>query len=796
MEISEANDKVLNAKKELEAAWDGNPLPSFVLNHDLKILRCNASATELFQKSFFQLLGKDFVELICKEEIQEEIRTSLSRKSDQSSFPVILSFLEGTYQILSQSISLERLVVYIINLDTIRLPENRTDELRLKLALESGHSGVWDFSLRLGKAYFSPEYARMLGFEPEHFPQNFSHWETLVHWEDREQIRALFENYLNGSIDSHDLEIRMYTRLGKTIWVWSRGKVVERDENDLPIRVIGTHIDITERKKTEIRTEAVIKIGQKSSRAESEDNILLLALRYLLQLTESNCGYVRICRDGLIISESGLYTVRDQSASVFMPLDSSFKLPRIIRELPIKFNLKENETVELILYNKRTEYEGIDFKEVELLGTELVHILIRKRTEDLLLTSEWNLQSIVECSPNGILILFDGNIQFYNRSSEILLSQSKNQMKNKKVSEVFGFLNGEDPFEFIQSLSNNGFAPDQNVVERNIILSNGQKKWVSFWAIEIIYNGEVSILVYLNDLSKAKDTEMQLLQSEKLATIGQLAAGVAHEINNPMAFISSNLETMRRYHKQLHTIMESVNLVLKKYQTDPTVLKILTEWDRYDVTNVLLDTSDMLEESIDGASRVVEIVRNIKSFAHVNKEESFVMCNLNEVITSAINISHHNIKYDSVVEFSFAKDLPEIPCHPQEIGQVIINLLVNAGHAIEEKKNHGLYSDIQGEKPGKIEVKTRYISSETNQQFAEIKIKDNGIGISEDIQSRIFDPFFSTKETGEGTGLGLSISMDIIRKHKGKIDLESIRCEGTTFSILLPTNLEDENGSE
>ncbi|MGE8722045.1 ATP-binding protein [Leptospira terpstrae] len=791
MEISEAIDKVLNAKKELEAAWDGNPLPSFVLNRDLKILRCNASATELFHTSFFQLLGKDFIELFWKEEIQEEIKTSLIGATAKTSFPVILSRFVGSYQIIYQPISEDRLVVYIINLDTIHVPENREEEVRLKLALESGQSGVWDFSLRLGKAYFSPEYSRMLGFEPEHFPQNFSHWETLVHWEDREQIRTLFENYLNGTIESHDLEIRMFTRSGKTIWVWSRGKVVERDENDLPIRVLGTHIDITERKKTEIRTEAVIEIGQKSSLMDSEESILLLALKNSLQLTDSNWGIVRIFREGTIIREAGLYTMRDRSTSVFMPIEASTALPKAVRELPLKFKLKDNESVELTLYNKRTEYEGIDFKEVELLGTELIHILIRKRTEDLLLASEWNLQSIVECSPNGILILVEGIIQFYNRSSEILLSQNKNQMKYKKVSDVFGFLNGEDPFEFVHSLSNNGFAPDQNVVEKNIILSNGQKKWISFWAIEIIFNGEVSILVYLNDLSKSKDTENQLLQSEKLATIGQLAAGVAHEINNPMAFISSNLETMKRYHKQLSSIVENSNILLKKYDTDPAVKQHLADWNRYDLSAILADISDMLDESIDGASRVVEIVRNIKSFAHVNKEESWVKCNLNEVITSAINISHHNIKYDSVIEFSFEKNIPEIPCHPQEIGQVVINLIVNAGHAIEEKKNHGLFPDTHNEKPGKIEIRTSLITTVGGQQFAEIKIKDNGIGIPEDILSRIFDPFFSTKETGEGTGLGLSISMDIIRKHKGKIDLESIRCEGTTFTILLPTNLED-----
>ncbi|TGM12563.1 PAS domain S-box protein, partial [Leptospira selangorensis] len=178
--------------------------------------------------------------MFWKEEIQDEIRSSGFRSSERSSFPVILSKFEGSFQILSRSISDDRIVVYLINLDSMLPPGNREEEVRLKLALESGQNGVWDFSLRQGKAYFSPHYIRMLGFDPEHFPQNFSHWETLVHWDDLEKIRTLFESYLNGSIESHDLEIRMFTKVGKIIWVWSRGKVVERDENELPIRVLGT----------------------------------------------------------------------------------------------------------------------------------------------------------------------------------------------------------------------------------------------------------------------------------------------------------------------------------------------------------------------------------------------------------------------------------------------------------------------------------------------------------------------------------------------------------------------------
>lgn len=791
MEISEAIDKVLNAKKELEAAWDGNPLPSFVLNQDFKILHCNASAIEFFQTSFFQILGKDFVELFWQEEMQDEIRSNGFRSSEQSSFPVILSKFEGSFQILSRSISGDRIVVYIINLDSILLPGKREEEVRLKLALETGQNGVWDFSLRQGKAYFSPHYIRMLGFDPEHFPQNFSHWETLVHWDDREKIRSLFESYLNGSISSHDLEIRMFTKAGKIIWVWSRGKVVERDENQLPIRVLGTHIDITERKKTEIRTEAVIQMGQSSTFIDNEEGIILLALKYAIPLTESEYGIVRLYRDGIKTIETGLSKLRHHTNSQFKTIQTQSDIPKIIRELSIILESGEKESVELILYNKRGEYEEIDFKEVELLGTELVHILNKKRTEDLLRTSEWNLQSIVECSPNGILILVEGTIQFFNRSAEILLSQNKKELQNKKLSEVFGFLNGDDPLIFLETLSNNGISPNQSVVEKNIILSNGQKRWISFWAIEIIYNRKVAILVNLNDLSKMKDTEVQLLQSEKLATIGQLAAGVAHEINNPMAFIASNLVMMKKYHEQVVSFLGNVHSILLEYKSSSEVSSLLSQWNSIDITNVISDTNDILEESIDGASRVVDIVRSIKSFAHITKEETFVDCNLNEVISSAINIVKNNIKYNCEIILTLDANLPEIKCHPQEIGQVIINLIVNAGHAIEEKKTFGLFPETQGEKPGKIEVMSRLIPAEWNQTFVEIKIKDNGIGIPEEMKSRIFDPFFSTKETGEGTGLGLSISMDIIRKHKGKIELESIRCEGSTFTILLPTNLED-----
>nr|WP_281282571.1 ATP-binding protein [Leptospira ilyithenensis] len=158
------------------------------------------------------------------------------------------------------------------------------------------------------------------------------------------------------------------------------------------------------------------------------------------------------------------------------------------------------------------------------------------------------------------------------------------------------------------------------------------------------------------------------------------------------------------------------------------------------------------------------------------------------MIRSAVNLIFNKIKYESEVIFSLQEELPFISCRPQELGQVLINLLANAGQAIEEKKEKGLFPEGIKERPGKIEISTNIKKSifPNGSDAIEISLKDNGIGIPEDALSRIFDPFFTTKEIGVGTGLGLSISMDIIRKHQGHIDVESVKCQGTTFHIYLP----------
>ena len=262
-----------------------------------------------------------------------------------------------------------------------------------------------------------------------------------------------------------------------------------------------------------------------------------------------------------------------------------------------------------------------------------------------------------------------------------------------------------------------------------------------------------------------KSTHSQLLQQEKMASIGQLAAGVAHEINNPMGFISSNLGTMAKYLDRLAGFLELQAAGIE--DSAPTKLKdeIAEARGRFKVDYILEDARSLLAESQDGAERVRTIVQNLKSFSHVDEaQESYV--DLNHCLESTVTIAWNELKYKTTLKRDYG-ELPQVKCLPQQLNQVFLNILVNAAHAIE--------------KQGEVTITTRCEDHQVT-----VAIHDTGCGIPEGIRNRIFEPFFTTKEVGKGTGLGLSISYDIIKKHGGDIEVESSPVDGTTFTIKLP----------
>ncbi len=271
-----------------------------------------------------------------------------------------------------------------------------------------------------------------------------------------------------------------------------------------------------------------------------------------------------------------------------------------------------------------------------------------------------------------------------------------------------------------------------------------------------------------NAYAELQHTQAQIFQQEKMASIGQLAAGVAHEINNPMGFISSNLSTMGKYMDKINAFEVAMIEAVQIKDDTETVATINGLRKKMKIDFILEDIKSLLDESRDGAERVRRIVQDLKSFSHVDEAECKVV-SINESLDTTLNMLRNEIKYVADVEREYDPDLPMLLCFPQQLNQVFMNILVNAAHAIE---NHGT-----------IKIKTLHDIDDIV-----VRISDTGKGIPPENLTRIFEPFFTTKEVGKGTGLGLSISYDIIKKHGGDMNVESEVGIGTTFVLRMPLN--------
>ncbi|BAL25714.1 ATP-binding protein [Azoarcus sp. KH32C] len=268
--------------------------------------------------------------------------------------------------------------------------------------------------------------------------------------------------------------------------------------------------------------------------------------------------------------------------------------------------------------------------------------------------------------------------------------------------------------------------------------------------------------------------ESRLLQLEKMAAVGQIAAGVAHEINNPVGFISSNLGSLRTYIDRVFAVIAAYEKIESALQSDhPARIEIADARAAAEFDYLRQDIPDLLTESLDGLTRVKEIINDLKDFSRVDdghRQEA----DLHRGLESTLNVIRNEIKYKAEVIREFG-DLPLVNCVPAQINQVFMNLLSNAAQAIETM--------------GRITLRTG-----ADEVCAWVEISDTGKGIPPEVQARIFDPFFTTKPVGKGTGLGLSISRDIVQRHGGKLEVSSTVGEGTTFRLVLPIAGLPENG--
>lgn len=288
-----------------------------------------------------------------------------------------------------------------------------------------------------------------------------------------------------------------------------------------------------------------------------------------------------------------------------------------------------------------------------------------------------------------------------------------------------------------------------------------------------IYGVDISELKKaMRDLENAQD---HLVHSEKMAVIGQLAAGIVHEVNNPLGYISSNLNTLAKFIKRVTLAKDMFHGIAEDWDRGDTrkagkgilALKGMEEDDK--MKSAFDDMGELLSETRDGIDRIKKITDDLKVFAHKD-DKTMMPKDLNGIFDRAVNVTWTQMKNKVELKKDYG-DIPFVMCNPQRIGQVFVNLLLNAAYAIENK--------------GEITIRTRH-----DEEYVYAEVEDSGRGMTDTTKKRIFDPFFTTKKIGEGTGLGLSISYDIVKKHGGEIEISTYSDKGTKVVVRLPVGKE------
>jgi two-component system NtrC family sensor kinase len=426
------------------------------------------------------------------------------------------------------------------------------------------------------------------------------------------------------------------------------------------------------------------------------------------------------------------------------------------------------------------------------------------------ITDRKNAERALKDSEEQYRGIYDNAIEGIFRSTP----EGKILSVNPATAHMFGFDTPEEMILSVKKLSNLYVDPRDRIAKMNELERKGYVKGFEvkmhrkdgsvFWVLfnsRAVYGEDGSMLYHegmaenISDRKAAeetaetnrivlerKNTELQeaygelqvaqskILQQEKMASVGQLAAGVAHEINNPIGFIMSNLNSLKKYTERLsqfmHIQLEAVHDLSNGKETIEAVLRRIDEERRsLKIDYIIDDLEHVVGESLEGVDRVRKIVQDLKSFSRIDEEE-YKMSNINSGLESTINIVWNELKYKAEVRKEFGNISPT-KCNLGQLNQVFMNLLINAAHAIEEH--------------GEITVKTW-----ESKNAIYIAVSDTGSGISEEKINKVFEPFYTTKEVGKGTGLGLSIAYDIVKKHNGEISVKSVVGKGTEFIITIP----------
>ncbi len=412
------------------------------------------------------------------------------------------------------------------------------------------------------------------------------------------------------------------------------------------------------------------------------------------------------------------------------------------------------------------------------LGSEIAE---RRRVEEALRESRYRMQAVTESLFEGILVIdANGHIIFSNRSADTLLGDGgRTRLVGAHMDAIF---------RIRQAGGSRGFdeGPLRHVAETGRVLRDddavfelrdGRLLMVAFACSPLVEEGRrKGAIVSFRDIHGLKKAQQEALQASKLASVGQLAAGIAHEINTPTQYIGDNLRFLGDSFTAVTGLLARLRQIIdcppgSLAETGEAMRRATAEAD---LDYLIDEIPKAIAQSLDGLGQVSRIVLAMKEFSHPGEREK-VVADLNQAIEHTLAVSRNEWKHFAEIRLDLDAGLPKVFCLPGELNQVLLNLVVNAVHAIEAAERAG---------KGWIAIATRQRGD-----VVEITVEDDGIGMAEDVKERIFDPFFTTKPVGKGTGQGLSICRDVVvNKHGGRISVETEQGRGAKFTITLPVN--------
>jgi len=622
--------------------------------------------------------------------------------------------------------------------------------------------------------FYDNRIEEMLGYRKEDFDARRLTWMDIIKPDDLEGVKEVFLQALKTD-RSYVREYRVRHARGRPVWIEERSRIFLTPEGKVDF-VEGVFYEITEKKRLEeIFQDQFHFLQTLMDTIPSPIFFKDAAGRYL----GGNAAFARyLGRDqGEIVGKTVFDLYPPESAELHHRMDQAlFERPGV--------KVYESQVQDAEGRVREVEFRKATFTHRDGSLGGLVGVILdltdQKRREAALRRAHADMKQLMGALPSILISLSgDGFIIQWNHSAERVFGLTSREVWGQPLSDIGLNWDEERVAQGLAAAWETGrpLRLDDVAYRRR----DGKDGFLGL-TLSPIHDDEgkpAGLLLLGADITERRILQSQLAQAQKLESIGQLAAGIAHEINTPIQYVGDNTRFLRDAFGELTQTLEKLSSFLAGLPPETALERVREGWaeilQEADVEYFLQEIPPALAQSLEGVERVARIVRAMKDFSHPGAREKKAT-DLNRALENTITVARNEWKYAADVVTHFEADLPLVQCLPGEMNQVFLNLLVNAAHAI------GDVVDRDAGEKGVITVTTR-----TDGRFVEVRVADSGPGIPEEIRGKIFDPFFTTKEVGKGTGQGLAIAYRVItEQHGGSITFDSEAGRGATFILRLP----------